>query len=170
MFTNRLLYLLIAFALLVVTACAPQAEITSTVTSVAAATLTSTAEPTPVPTATQTPTTTVQPTKTATTIPVYLPFQAGKYIPSHDPNSYYNFGEDGRWAHYAGGTLLASGTYRVEGDIYFQLTNSHGCPPMSFKYTFDGKFLKFQLTDESRNDTCGDRKDMYNNKIYTLSE
>lgn len=163
MFTNRLIHQLIFVGLLVITACAPQVEPASTTAPIDTATIAPTSTPTIEPTAT------VMPTKTATTIPVYLPFQPGKYIPSYDPNSYFTFREDGRWAHYAGGTLLVSGTYRVEGDLYFQLTNSHGCPTTSFKYTFDGKYLKFQLTDESRADTCGERKDFYNNKIYVLA-
>lgn len=164
MFTNRLFHLLILVSLLVVTACAQQVEPAATAAPTDTATLA------PTSTSTVEPTATIEPTKTATIIPVYLPFQPGKYIPSYDPNSYFTFREDGRWAHYAGGTLIVSGTYRVEGDLYFQLTNSGGCPPTSFKYTFDGKFLKFQLTDESKADTCGERKDLYNNKTYILSE
>ncbi|MCI0555432.1 MAG: hypothetical protein L0287_31185 [Anaerolineae bacterium] len=166
MYTNHSFHLLIVVALLIVTACSPQSE------PPVLPTFTSTIEPTLAPAATSTiePTAAVQSTKTATAIPVYLPFQAGKYLHPNDPTSYFLFKEDGRWAHYGGGTLANSGTYRVEGDLYFQLTNSVlGCPSTSFKYTFDGKFLKFQLTEESKNDTCGDRKDFYNNKTYVLA-
>ena len=165
MFTNRLFCLLITIGMLVVTACAPQVEPTSTVAPKDTATLAPTATQTP----TIEPTATVQPTKTATKIPVYLPFQAGKYLHPNDPTSYFLFREDGRWLHYPGGTLSNSGTYRVEGDLYFQLTNTVlACPSTSFKYTFDGRLLKFKLTDESKNDTCGERKDFYNNKTYIL--
>jgi len=166
MFTNRSFHLLIVVALLIVTACSPQSE------PPVLPTFTSTTEPTLAPTATSTiePTAAVQSTKTATAIPVYLPFQAGKYLHPNDPTSYFLFREDGRWLHYPGGILANSGTYRVEGDLYFQLTNTIlACPSTSFKYTFDGKFLKFQLTDESQNDTCGERKDFYNNKTYILA-
>lgn len=80
------------------------------------------------------------------------------------------FREDGRWGHYGGSLLLASGTYRMEGNTHFQLTNSGGCPPTSFAFTFDGRLLKFQLTDESRNEPCLERNDLYNSKTYILSE
>ena len=165
MFTNRLFCLLIIVGMLAVTSCARQVEPASTIAPKDTPTLAPTATQTP----TIEPTATVQPTKTATKIPVYLPFQPGKYLHPNDPTSYFLFREDGRWLHYPGGTLANSGTYRVEGDLYFQLTNTVlACPSTSFKYTFDGKFLKFQLTDESRNDTCGERKDFYNNKTYIL--
>ena len=169
MFTNRSFYLLIVIALLVVTSCAPQVKPASTAAPTPASTYTATLAPTSTPTIE--PTATVQPTKTATKIPVYLPFQPGKYVFRNDPSSILTFSEDGRWTQYLGGALLASGTYRVEGDLYFQLTNSHGCATTNFKYTFDGKFLKFKLTDESRNDTsCPDRNNFYNNMSYILSE
>ena len=165
MFTTRLFHLLIVVGLLVVSACAPQAETTPTT------------EPTVVPTATSTivPTattvSTVIPYVTPTAVPTEVgSFPIGKFFHANDPTAYFTF-KDGRWGHFAVGMqfALATGRYSVDGDIYTQESNSHGCPPMSFKYTFDGKNLHFQLTEESQNDTCGDRKDFYDNKTYILA-
>ncbi len=168
-------YLWIVVALLMVTACSPQS--TPTVEPTVLPTITSTPEPTPVPTSTpeptpvptSTPTATVPPTQAPTASPANLPFTPGKYVFPTDPTSYFTFREDGRWAHYVGSSISASGTYRVEGDIYYQLTNIHCSTPTSFKYSFDGRLLKFQLTDESKNDTCGDRKSFYDRTTYILS-
>lgn len=166
MYTHRLLKLLTIATLLVITACAPQVEPAST----AAPTDTATVAPTAAQTPTIEPTATVQPTRTATNIPVYLPFQPGKYLHPNDPTSYFIFKENGRWENYLGDSLANSGTYRVEGNTYFQLTNSHGCPSASFKFSFDGTYLKFQLTDESRNDTsCPERTGFYDNTTYIFS-
>jgi hypothetical protein len=167
MHIHRLFYFLIVLSL-VVTACAPQIEATPLPTSMPPATLTPTAELTV--TSTVVPTTTEQPTETAITIAADLPFLTGKYFHANDPTTYYSY-RNGRWSHSVVGMqfALATGTYRVDGDLYIQESNSEGCPvPMSFKYTFDGKFLKFQLTDQSQNDTCDVRKDLHNNKTYIL--
>lgn len=177
MTANRLFNLLIVVGLLVVTACAPQVEQAVTdVPTVApkdTATIGPTVTPTIEPTVTPTiaPTATAQPTEAAIGSAANLPFPSGKFFYANDPTAYFTF-KDGRWAHSVVGMqfALATGTYRVEGNTYFQLTNSGGCPPMSFKYSFDGRLLKFQLTEESKTDTCGDRKDFYNNKTYILSE
>ena len=164
MFTNRLFHLLILAAILVPTACAPQAEVTSTATSIPAATLTPTAEPTVIPTATS------QPMEAAINIAANLPFPTGKFLHPNDPLRYFLFTEEGEWSHWYDTTQLARGTYSVENNIYIQTSNSGGCPvPKSYEYTFDGKSLTFQLTAESNNDTCGGRKNLYNNKTYILS-
>lgn len=167
MFTSRFFYLLIVVGLFVVTACAPKTELTPT------------AEPTVIPTATATiaPTPTTAPTVIPSITPSAVPtevgsFPVGKLISQTDPTSYFTFSRDGKWAHRAVDMqfALASGKYRVEGDLYFQLTNSAGCPSTSFKFSFDGTYLKFQLTDESRNDTsCPDRNGFYDNTTYIFS-
>jgi len=168
MFNNRLFHLLIVVGLLVITACAPEAEPTPT------------AEPTVVPTATSTsvPTATPAPTVIPSVTPTAVPtevgsFPIGKFVFPNDPNSYFTFSKAGRWAHGAVGIQIAfaTGTYRVEGNTYIQTSNSGGCPvPMSFKFSFDGTYLKFQLTDESRNDTsCPDRNGFYDNTTYIFS-
>src|SRR5215207_4742838 len=69
MYTDRLLYLLIVIALLIVTACAPQAEPTPT------------AEPTVVPMATSTiaPTATTAPTVIPSVTPTAVPTEVGSF-------------------------------------------------------------------------------------------
>ena len=171
MHIHRLFYFLILLSL-VVPACAPQIEATPLPTSTPPATLTSTqtAEPTATQTSTLVPTVTEQPTETAVTSAANLPFPTGKFFHANDPTTYFSY-RNGRWSHSVLGMqfALATGTYSVDGDLYIQESNSGGCPaPMSFKYTFDGKFLKFQLTEQSQNDTCDVRKDYHDNKTYIL--
>jgi hypothetical protein len=170
MFSNRLFQLLILAAILALTACAPQAEVISAATSVPAATLTPTTEPTVI--LTIAPTATAQPTKVPLPTIDISPFPAGNFFHQNNPNLYFTFSEGGRWGHFEVGTqfALATGRFSVDGNIYTQESNSAGCPvPMSFEYTFDGKNLTFQLTDQSNADTCGDRKDFYNDKVYILA-
>jgi len=168
MYTLRLLNLLIVATLLVITACAPQVELTPT------------AEPTVVPTATATitPTATTAPTVIPSVTPSALPtevgsFPIGKFFAQNNPKSYFTFSKDGRWAHLDVDVqfALATGRFSVDGDTYIQTSNSSGCAvPMSFKYTFDGTYLKFQLTDESRNDSsCPDRNGFYDNTTYIFT-
>jgi hypothetical protein len=136
---------------------------------------TSTVAPTAIFTSTAAPTATELATEAAaagaTEAPANLPFPTGKFFHANDDTAYFLFGEDGRWSHHAGSMTLATGEYRIEGDLYVQTKNSHGCDvPMSFRYTFDGKHLHFYLTEESQNDPCDVRVDRYNDKIYILAE
>ena len=162
MYIPRLLNLLIVATFLVITACAPQVELTST------------AEQTIVPTATATTAPTVMPSVTPTAVPTKVgSFPIGKFFAQNDPNSYFTFSKDGRWAHLNVDVrlALATGRFSVDGDTYIQTSNSSGCAvPMSFKYTFDGTYLKFQLTDQSRNDSsCPDRNGFYDNTTYIFT-
>ena len=163
MFTNRFLHLLIVVAVLIVTACSPQSE--ATVEPTALPTFTSTAEPTPV--STITPTAIPQATDVGS-------FPIGTFVDSEDPHARFVFTKDGRWSHWEDTFRSAYGTYSVEGDIYFELTIktvsiSTGCAPISFRFSFDGTLLKFQLTDESRNDPCPNRTGWYEN-TYIFSQ
>lgn len=165
MYIHRLLYFLLVSAL-VVTACAPQMEPTFSPTSMPLATLTSTAEPTASPA--DAPTYTAEPTKPA--IEPASNFPTGTFVNANDETSELRFSENGRWAYYDSGLRQSGGTFRVDGDLYIQESHSAGCPvPMSFEYTFDGTFLKFNLTDQSRNDTCDLRKVLHSNKTYILA-
>jgi hypothetical protein len=168
MFTNRLFNLFVVTTFLVITACAPQVEPVSTAAPTDTATVALTATQTP----NIEPTATVQPTNIPPPTADISPFPVGKFFHQNHPNLYYTFSEGGRWGHFEVGMqfALATGRFSVDGNIYTQESNSAGCPvPMSFEYTFDGKNLTFQLTDQSKTDTCGDRKDFYNNKTYILS-
>ena len=168
MFTHRVFYLLIVVGFFIVSACAPKAELTPT------------AEPAVVPTATATiaPTATTAPTVIPSVTPTAVPtevgsFPIGKFFAQNDPNSYFTFSKDGRWAHLNVDVriALATGKFSVDDDTYIQTSNSAGCDvPMSFKFSFDGTYLKFQLTDQSRNDlSCPDRSGFYDNTTYIFS-
>lgn len=138
---------------------------TSTAEATAAATDTPTVEPTALPTITSTATAIAQASGVGS-------FPSGKFVDVDDKTSWFVFTEDGRWSHWLDGFRSASGTYRVEGNTYFQLAvspNRNGCPPTSFKFSFDGTYLEFQLTEESSHDPCPDRTVLYNNKTYILS-
>jgi hypothetical protein len=151
----------LVLAILILVSCAPTvATEAPTVGATAFSTLTSTAEPAPEPT--RTPTAMPQPTAVGS-------FPIGTFVDAEDEASRYVFTEDGKWTHWVGTYRSATGTYRAEGDIYYQLTINTGCPPTSFKFSFDGTLLKFELTDESRNDPCPDRTGWYENKTYIFS-
>jgi hypothetical protein len=101
-----------------------------------------------------------------------LPFPPGNYHDADDEKSFFRFGADRRWSHHYDTSTLATGEFRIEGDLYLQTKNSHGCPvPMSFRYTFEDGRLTFELTEESRNDNeCPQRSGLYDGKTYILAD
>ena len=126
------------------------------------------------PTVTQTPTiaptATVEPTKPP--IDPASNFPAGKFVYVNDELSYFIFTEDGKWIRYTNGSRVAGGTFIVEGDTYTQTSfrGFRACPvPMSFKFSFDGTYLEFKLTDQSKEDPCAERRQNLN-LTYMLSE
>jgi hypothetical protein len=126
--------------------------------------------PVPTKTATAALTSTSTPETASPATGTTSDFPSGKFLDPNDPHLYFMFSKSGRWGHYFEGTRLAGGRFSVAGDIDIQESNSGGCPvPMDFKYTFDGTNLTFQLTPQSQLDTCGDRRDLYDNKTYILS-
>lgn len=80
------------------------------------------------------------------------------------------FNEDGTWYAIQYGMHDPSGTYSVKGDLYFEESNNYNCGefPMSFRYTFDGTTLKFELTEESKGDICEDRRAAFDGTAYVL--
>ena len=83
----------------------------------------------------------------------------------------FKFNTDGTWHAFSGEYILSSGTYSVDGDLYIEETNNGGCAvPMSFNYSYDGTSLKFELTDQSQDDTCGGRRQAFDGKTYLLSK
>lgn len=99
-------------------------------------------------------------------------FPTGKFLnPESQIGEGYQFNEDGTWSAFNSTYTLAKGTYSVDGDIYIEETNNQNCTaPMGFKYSFDGTTLKFELTDQSRNDTCEGRRIGFDGKTYVLSK
>lgn len=99
-------------------------------------------------------------------------FPTGKFVnPDSEIGAGMEFKEDGTWRAFNSGYTLARGTYRIEGDLYIEESNNGNCPvPMQYKFSFDGTNLTFELTDQSRNDTCGERKMGFDGIAYVLSK
>ena len=94
-------------------------------------------------------------------------FPTGKFVSPESRFNGWEFNSDGTWRAFDLGETVATGTYSVKGDVYTELTNDQGCPaPMSYRYTYDGTNLKFELTEESKKDTCDPRRESYDNKTY----
>ena len=98
-------------------------------------------------------------------------FPSGKFVMVDDRFTGKYFNEDGTWTAFFAGETLAEGTYSVDGNLFIEETNDQDCPaPMSYQYTFDGTNLKFQLTDESREDSCQPRMEGFDGTTYELTE
>ncbi len=126
------------------------------------------AEPTLAPTIVLSPT--PQPTE-APTEPA-ASFPTGKFVAIDNEEAGYEFNADGTWRAFNSIYTIGRGTYSVKGDLYIEETNSENCgtSPMSFKYSFDGTNLKFELIEESMNDDCDGRKMSFDGKTYVLAE
>jgi hypothetical protein len=99
-------------------------------------------------------------------------FPTGKFLnPESAIGAGMEFKEDGTWRAFNSSFTLARGTYSIDGDLYIEESNNGNCPaPMSYKYSFDGTNLKFELTDQSKNDTCGERKMGFDGVTYVLEK
>ena len=101
-------------------------------------------------------------------------FPTGKFVlPDGEGSTGIYFNEDGTWVDFYYGAdicALAKGTYSVNGDLYIEESNDQNCgkSPMSFRYTFDGTNLTFELTEESKNDTCENRRISFDGITYIL--
>ena len=116
------------------------------------------------------PSPTLQPTEAPTEPPASFP--AGKFVELDNADAGFEFNADGTWRSFNGIYTIGRGTYSAKGDLYIEETNSENCgtSPMSFKYSFDGTNLKFELSEESMNDNCDGRKMAFDGKTYVLSE
>jgi hypothetical protein len=123
--------------------------------------------PTTVPTSVPTPT--IQPTEAPSDSAINFPI--GKFINSGDPNYGHIFNEDGTFSAFAGSSTLVTGTYSVDGDTFTIESDDSGCPPWSFKYTFDGTNLTFNYIGDRADDPCGvHRGPAFDNVTYHLSK
>jgi hypothetical protein len=107
-----------------------------------------------------------------TVSPAQSSFPTGKFVLPHTESEGVQFNEDGTWTAFYYGENVAEGTYSVKGDLYIEESNDTNCgkSPMSFRYTFDGTNLKFDLTDESKNDTCENRRMSFDGITYVLTK
>jgi len=82
----------------------------------------------------------------------------------------FQFNEDGTWAYYFYNLEApeVEGTYSVDGGLYTETSASDpACPfPASYKWSYDGQKLTFQLFGE---DKCGPRKGAYDGQTYIKS-
>lgn len=98
-------------------------------------------------------------------------FPTGKFVTPDSTLSGLYFRDDGTWYAFYYGEHLAEGTYSVKGDKYTEKTNTGGCSaPISFQYTFDGTYLKFQYIGDPAKDDCEGRRNAFNNTTYVLSK
>ena len=97
-------------------------------------------------------------------------FPTGKFVKSNNENHGFIFNEDKTFSVFDGSITIVNGTYSVDGDIFTDESNSQGCPPLSFKYTFDGTNLTFNYVSNPADDPCGGRRSDFNNQIYILSK
>lgn len=98
-------------------------------------------------------------------------FPTGKFVlPNSDESEGIYFDKDGTFTAFYYGEDVAKGTYSVKSDLYIEESNDQNCgkSPMSFRYTFDRTNLKFELTDESKNDTCENRRQSFDGVTYVL--
>lgn len=98
-------------------------------------------------------------------------FPTGRFVVPDDKYRGIDFNKDGTFVAFYAGEHLAEGTYRIKGDTFIETSNDQDCPsPMSYKYSFDGANLTFQLTDQSKDDPCVNRKAGLNNATYVLTK
>lgn len=98
-------------------------------------------------------------------------FPTGKFVlPGTDESEGVYFNKDGTFTAFYYGADVAKGTYTVKGDLYIEESSDQNCgkSPMSFRYSFDGTNLKFELTDESKNDSCENRRQSFDGVTYVL--
>ena len=98
-------------------------------------------------------------------------FPTGKFMLVGNDFVGIQFNDDGTWYGLNYGQHDPTGTYSVRGDLFIEESNNYDCgeSPMSFRYTFDGANLKFELTEESMGDICEGRKAAYDGTTYVLT-
>jgi hypothetical protein len=117
---------------------------------------------------TNVPTATLQPTEAPTQPEVNFP--TGKFLKSSSMSHGLIFNTDGTFSVFEASTTIVNGKYSVDGDIFTDESNSQGCPPLSFKYTFDGTNLTFSYVSNPADDPCDGRRSDFNNQTYILSK
>jgi hypothetical protein len=97
-------------------------------------------------------------------------FKPGKYLKQNSMNSGLEFKEDGTFSVFSGDTILVTGTYKVEGNVFTETSNTGGCDTnVAFNYTFDGSKLTFTYAGNPEDDAdCSGRYADFNNVTYTL--
>jgi hypothetical protein len=99
-------------------------------------------------------------------------FPTGKFTLPGNESEGILFNQDGTFVAFYYGADVAKGTYSVKGDLYIEESNDQNCgnSPMSFRYSFDGTNLHFELTEESKNDICENRRLSFDGTTYVLTK
>ena len=97
-------------------------------------------------------------------------FPTGKFVKSNNENHGFIFNEDKTFSVFDDSITIVNGTYSVNGDIFTDESNDQNCPPMSFKYTFDGTNLTFNYVGNPADDPCDGRRTDLNNQTYILAK
>ena len=95
-------------------------------------------------------------------------FPTGKFVLSDSEYEGIYYNKDGTWSGFAFGQETAKGTYHVKGDLYTEEASPDACPTAAtYKYSFDGTNLKFELVGE---DSCQNRRESYDGVTSVLSK
>lgn len=98
-------------------------------------------------------------------------FSNGRFIKSINKDYGFIF-KDGNFSVFQGNNTLVEATYKVDGNVFTETSNTGGCKTnMSFNYTFDGSTLTFTYIGDPEEDVaCPGRHDDFNNVTYILQE
>ena len=97
-------------------------------------------------------------------------FPTGKFVHDVVKTWIFQFNEDGTWLYYFGDTSPeVEGTYSIDDNLYTETSaNDPDCPfPATYKWTYKGLKLTFNLVGE---DKCDPRKDAMDGQTYIKSE
>jgi len=95
-------------------------------------------------------------------------FPTGKFVLPDDQSQGIYFNNDGTWSGFLGSQSVAEGTYQVKDDLYTEEAGPQACPTSAtYKYSFDGTNLKFELSGE---DACQNRRESLDGVTYVLSK
>ena len=95
-------------------------------------------------------------------------FPTGKFLLTDSEYEGIYFNPDGTWSGFAFGQTVAEGKYHVKGDMYTEEASTDGCQTDgTYKYSFDGTNLKFELVGE---DPCQNRRESLDGITYVLSK
>jgi hypothetical protein len=99
-------------------------------------------------------------------------FPTGKFVRTDNENHGFIFSEDGTWIVFDGSSTLVRATYKVNGNVFTEISNDAGCETnMDFTYTFDGTNLTFNYVGDPDDDLgCGGRLADMNNVTYIISK
>jgi ABC-type oligopeptide transport system substrate-binding subunit len=95
-------------------------------------------------------------------------FPTGKFVLPNSQSEGIYFNKDGTWSGFFGDQTVAEGTYQVKDDLYTEDAGPKACPTSAtYRYTFDGTNLKFELVGE---DDCHNRRASFDGITYVLSK